>query len=390
MSQELDKFFREIRGLPYNTFENLSSRHSDPTFEIDDAVTLGIKVLCARWSLTIFLWMISYLLVMLQVISNGTLVSSTALLFLPMWTGSVLAIMAVVLVISGTCSNTRLISPEQRLFLRTRGNVDESQYIDYDSLPLLRRLFFVGAVSALFALMAITTQILFYLWLMEGVIGMWNALCPVIIVFIIILCYMFAMNTISLSSCLVASLLVIDMMLFAMKISGEVSSLSWVLVSAPIIIVQGYWIVHLLKVVRNDTTEIYRLTLKQKLCSVMYLISMLLSLLAEFTTCITNGSLSQFPQWLWVIAVPLFVIAAAIVLREEAALIAFTRGYTDPQPLSRTEDGWEPLLGSSITSLLLGTISVPYTVDLSAVVPGHDERVERGIVVMTDLSKMES
>ena len=46
--------------------------------------------------------------------------------------------------------------------------------------------------------------------------------------------------------------------------------------------------------------------------------------------------------------------------------------YTDPQPLSKTENGWEPLTGPSFTcSLLLGTISTPLssTIDISILSP---------------------
>jgi hypothetical protein len=46
--------------------------------------------------------------------------------------------------------------------------------------------------------------------------------------------------------------------------------------------------------------------------------------------------------------------------------------YTDPQPLSKTENGWEPLTGPSFTcSLLLGTISTPLTssIDISILHP---------------------
>lgn len=63
----------------------------------------------------------------------------------------------------------------------------------------------------LFAVMATITQVLLYLWLIAGAIGMWSALCPVIIMIIFLLCYMFVLKTISIETCLLCSLLFLDM-----------------------------------------------------------------------------------------------------------------------------------------------------------------------------------
>ena len=158
MTEEFLQFISEVRGVPYTrSIRGADDGNQGETW--DDAVTLGIKVLCARWSLCILLWTLSYLLVMFQVISDGSLIPWTIFIFLPMWTGSIFAIFAVIIVLTSTCNNTRLITPEQRHFLRTRGDVDQADYIDYDSMPLLRRLFFWGIMSALFAIMAVITQV---------------------------------------------------------------------------------------------------------------------------------------------------------------------------------------------------------------------------------------
>ena len=344
-------FFSEVLGI--------ASRSDNPNVVWDDAVTLGIKVLCARWCVCIFLWTISYLLIMCQVISGDSFVSWTALLFIPMWMGSLFVVIAVILVLSSTCSNMRFISLEQRMYNFARNNVlDTTESIDYESLPLLRRLFFWGVTSALFAILIIVAQILVYLWLVENAIGMWNALCPVIFVFVLLLCYMFAMRTISLATCSVATLILLEMILFTIKISGEVATMSWILASAPIVIVQLFWGIHLAFVFTCDLKGSYQLTSKQRLCLFSYAISLILCLVAEGITCTADGSAAEPAQVLWAVAVPIFVTAGVIILREESSLIAASRGYTEPQSLSKTEDGWEPLSGSVITSLLLGTISM--------------------------------
>ena len=88
---------------------------------------------------------------------------------------------------------------------------NETQYIDYESLPMLRRLFFWGGITVIFAVMATITQVLLYLWLVAGAIGMWSALCPVIIMIVLLLCYMFILKTISIETCLLCSLLFLVM-----------------------------------------------------------------------------------------------------------------------------------------------------------------------------------
>ena len=125
----------------------------------------------------------------------------------------------------------------------SRGDINDTDYIDYDSLPLLRRLFCWGIVSALFAAMAVVTQVLFYLWLVVNAIGMWNALLPIAIMFVLLLCYMWAMSTISVGTCGIASILLLDGVLFCMKLSGDIS-LSWLTISIPMMLVQVVWSGH--------------------------------------------------------------------------------------------------------------------------------------------------
>ena len=95
-------------------------------------------------------------------------------------------------------------------------------------------------------------------------------------------------------------------------------------------------------------------------------------------------------------------------MREEGRLIATSRGYTDPQPLSKTgedyistkvsmgiftslplyfyiapENGWESLAGSSTVSILLGTISIPQ--NSSSSMRGAEDRNSRGDLLIIDL-----
>ena len=88
---ECSAFFDEIRGKgPTFTERRKNWNLVDSKFptlhvmEWDDAVTLSIRVLCSRWVLTICLWIISYILAMVQVMFGGLL---TLLIFIPMWIG---------------------------------------------------------------------------------------------------------------------------------------------------------------------------------------------------------------------------------------------------------------------------------------------------------------
>lgn len=75
------------------------------------------------------------------------------------------------------------------------------QYIDFESLPLMRRLFFWSTVLATFLLLTLSTQVFLYLWIVAGVIGMWHAVIPLLIIFTVLFIYLILVKTMSLSAC---------------------------------------------------------------------------------------------------------------------------------------------------------------------------------------------
>jgi len=81
----------------------------------EDAVSLGIKRVCRAWTVTLGLWLFSFVLVMLDSLNDGI---NTAILFLPMWAGSAYVIAFVPSTLHSMCSNTQLVLPEQRLYLQ--------------------------------------------------------------------------------------------------------------------------------------------------------------------------------------------------------------------------------------------------------------------------------
>ena len=87
---ELGTFFDDIRGKASASTERWKNWDlAKPTLplnymEWEDAVTIGIRVLCSRWLLTVCLWIISYILGMIQVMCGGIMIF---FIFLPLWLG---------------------------------------------------------------------------------------------------------------------------------------------------------------------------------------------------------------------------------------------------------------------------------------------------------------
>ena len=56
-----------------------------------------------------------------------------------------------------------------------------------------------------------------------------------------------------------------------------------------------------------------------------------------------HRSHDPIPIILWMLSSILICIAALIILNVECNAVATSRGYTDPMPLMRSQQGWEPL-----------------------------------------------
>ena len=232
---------------------------------------------------------------MIEIMFHGTKSPLTTLIFIPMWSGSIYAIVTVISVLYEICNHTKLISPEQRIFLRMQGKLIGNLYMDYESLPLLRRLFFWGIVSAVFSFLAVITQVLYYLWLVEGLIGIWNALIPVIIMLLLFLAYVIVMTTVSYINISTSFLLVAELVLFTIQGSKE-AYLPWSLVFLPLFIVQIVWFSDLTVICKKTYCGEYNLTYGQIVCVIFYISSFLLGIVAEFITIVTNGNSSLLPE----------------------------------------------------------------------------------------------
>ena len=189
---------------PYNSvydsvYDSVNS--STVNSSSDDAVSLGVKKLSATFTICVLLWLLSYVMVMLQVIDKGHFVYYTAFLFVPMWVGSIYGFGSIIRILMGVCKNgSTLVSNERRLFLQAQGEELE-QFISFESLPLMRRLFFWSSVFATFLVLSLTAQVFLYLWIVAGVIGMWHAFYPVLLVAVLLLLYLCLVKTLSPFTC---------------------------------------------------------------------------------------------------------------------------------------------------------------------------------------------
>ena len=197
-------------GMPAQQYETESVYSEESTDHIleDDSVSLGLKRISNGFTIAATLWLISYILIMVQMIDDGQFVSYTWLLFAPMWAGSFIGAFGVVVILIRICRNgVMLVSRERRLFMRVQGLRAGEEYVDYESLPLMRILFLWSSVLAFGMLLILTTQILFYLWYILGIIGMWHAFIPVISFAAIALVFMYLVHCVSIFDCINLSLL---------------------------------------------------------------------------------------------------------------------------------------------------------------------------------------
>eukprot|EP01041_Mallomonas_annulata_P005833 gene5833-11776_t len=366
----------------YNSISpNIQNINIEPE---DDAVSLAVKTLARRLTLVISLWLVSYVFVMVQVIDKGHFVKWTAFLFIPMWLGSLVGVISLVLIMNKVCCcKLKLVSKDEKFFLRQQGKDVTENYIDYESLPLLRRLFFWSCVSAIFILLCSITQVLFYLWLVESIIGMWHALIPVVTLVLLTLIYMLIVKTVSLLDCTVVFCIALELALFATKCRND-HELPWDIILIPLWLAQLLWAYQLGDISIKSYWGRYQLNERQLVCLIGYISALLSTVWAEVITLIAENSshlnstttssnqydmseeddneqvfsTSVLPQVLWLLSVVIFVCCSLLIMNMEAFHYADIRGHAIPLPLSKTASGWGPVDDGTKHFLLLGTVRI--------------------------------
>jgi hypothetical protein len=146
-------------------------------------------------------------------------------------------------------------------------------------------------------------------------------------------------------------------------------------VVAPLLITQLQWIGHIIKCWWLYSIKRQKLNLRQFFSSIFYFASLVLGIASEIVICSDEVYLSQahpasrqphielgiMPKLLWLLAGVLFTLSIKLVIWNEIELLLQTKGYINPQPLCRTEAGWESgneYATRTSTSILLGTIEI--------------------------------
>lgn len=189
------------------------------TFE-DDSATSAVKELAVMVFITLLLWTISYILVMEQIIRHGRFSHEQWVLFLPMWFGSVTLLMGIYMIVKKMTTKIALVSRQRRLYLTSLQSNDNLNgevhprniaYIDFDSLPLFRRVTCWLVLLFVSSLLVLTTQILYYLWFIHKILKVWHAIIPTAVILLIMAIYMYLVEVFSLISCAIYSLLVYNL-----------------------------------------------------------------------------------------------------------------------------------------------------------------------------------
>lgn len=167
--------------------------------------------MCAMLSLSVLLWLVSFVLVMIQIIEHDLYFPINALLFLPMWIGTLIAITTTCYVSTNVCRNATLMTRERRNYMRLFRIESDLEYIDYESLPLCRKLFCLSITIGVSTAVIFIAQILFYLWFAGVIQDVWNALSPIMTLLVLYQIYMYLMKFFTLQSCLLFTLLLIQL-----------------------------------------------------------------------------------------------------------------------------------------------------------------------------------
>lgn len=178
----------------------------------DDLVTISVKKFNLLIILSFICWLISFAMIMCQIISNETLFSENWFCFLPMWLGSFLGLYGVVQVFFTVCRPSSLISRERKLYLMEHfpQQYEERNYIEHQSLPLMRRLFCWSIVLAIAYSLILIAQVCYYFWFIH-MISLWDSMISLIFILTIFMVYMYLVHIFNWIVCVLFSLFVVQL-----------------------------------------------------------------------------------------------------------------------------------------------------------------------------------
>jgi len=350
-------------ALGNKVFKNYLSIETgeDDGADNDDAITLAIYSIALTFKILAFSSLLSCFSFTMQAIFNHYSVFADQVSITPMFMGLIYCVVSWSMLLRKFCRGLTAISPERRLFMRAQGLDIRTDYMTYESFPLMRQLFFWIIVLIIFGILVLISYVLFYLWFTFGVIGMWHALVPALSVLFLIMSYLYVVNTIHIMTLLKIIVVVLTIILSVFKQRTESVDgindifIDWYILQLPLLCVQTMTLVDIARICFSQwVSNTIKMSKTQEYCCISYIISILLMIYVEFGPTKSATLIATA----WLISCVVFTVAVVSVVDQEFSAIGRCRGYTNPIPLSKTRHGWEPAtLLLDHRHILLGTIT---------------------------------
>jgi hypothetical protein len=195
--------------LEYNSISEKTDTLPVQSQHNDDAVSLGIKRLCKTFINCISLWALAYVTIMIQNITDSCF--PLLLFFIPMWIGTIYGFISITTIVKDVFRNgSTLVTEERRFFMESEG-ISTAEYIDFSSLPLLRKLLFSCFLGFISLILIFISQISFYVWFTTGTAGFLYSILPVILLHLSLLGFCLVSKTFSFSACSIILLSAVGM-----------------------------------------------------------------------------------------------------------------------------------------------------------------------------------
>jgi len=351
-----------IKNNEYKSYNSIDIINPSISIE-DDAVSISLKHLSLNIIIVIGLWLISYTLIIIQIIDNH-FIKFISYLFIPMIIGTIYGILSIILITKKLFNSLTLQTEERREYLEQHNNNDTNNMIDYHSLPLLRRLLFCNLLLFLFLISVLITQILMYIYFVyTNYISILQAMIPVILYTFLFLSYMFIIDTLSINSVFIILLIVVGLVLFTIKcqyIDNFVFNsydFGWFMVITPVFIAEVLLLKHLTNIYTLFRNNSVLLSSIQVNCFFIFFFSIIMMIIGEIIIIILPSQ-TLLTNYLFLISIPTFICSLLNILNCEIQNLAITRGETNASNPVRDEHGNWVIYPNQTTSLLLGTIKI--------------------------------
>mmetsp|Transcript_3965 Transcript_3965/g.11631 ORF Transcript_3965/g.11631 Transcript_3965/m.11631 type:complete len:446 (-) Transcript_3965:182-1519(-) len=328
----------------------VARRRLDP---VERSVWLAVGWLRLAWAL----WLFGIFLVIVKAADLPHFLSWDKV-FVPFWLGNgAVAVLQVRLLLRaiGCMEKGKILSAEEfgRLSRSRRASelamLEDS--ITEDSAHLVFR-GVAGVILSIFILVLVTlAQAMLCLHLMNEQPGLWTCASPVILVQIGGLIQYALIKSSSWRDGAFHGLILLGVLSITHRATaGSEAGMSWAVALVPVWALNLVFLHLVLKVIFKHAMGRYHLQVEQLLCCVLYLLGILLTVSAvamlAFKDQLPQASTKDPVLWLWLPLGTLFFgiacggLGVFIVIGIHASWLLATKGFGEPLPLSRTEEGW--------------------------------------------------